>query len=114
MFSFTRPFLTALTLELVMLELCSLLASFPLCIFCQGRFVPLGPFPNLGSTSVFSDWHTWLTEGACMPEHWRACWPQETERMSRTFPRSCYSVSYPLVGGFGCDELVLYGIRELA
>ena len=45
--------------------------------------------------------------------------------MSRTFPRSCYGVSYaiknqrgvskkPIVGGFGCDELVLYGIRELA
>ena len=25
-----------------------------------------------------------------------------------------FSVPKPLVGGFGCDELVLYGIRELA
>ena len=28
--------------------------------------------------------------------------------------RSKQSVPKPLVGGFGCDELVLYGIRELA
>ena len=25
-----------------------------------------------------------------------------------------FCVPMPLVGGFGCDELVLYGIRELA
>ena len=25
-----------------------------------------------------------------------------------------FCVPKPLVGGFGCDELVLYGIRELA
>ena len=33
---------------------------------------------------------------------------------SKIPPMGLFCVSKPLVGGFGCDELFLYGIRELA
>ena len=33
---------------------------------------------------------------------------------SKIPPLGVFCVPKPLVGGFGCDELVLYGIRELA
>ena len=33
---------------------------------------------------------------------------------SKISPMGVFCVPKPLVGGFGCDELVLYGIRELA
>ena len=36
------------------------------------------------------------------------------QRKARNAPSRGHFVSKPLVGGFGCLELVLYGIRELA
>ena len=38
----------------------------------------------------------------------------KNQRKARNAPRMGYFVPKPLVGGFGCLELVLYGIRELA
>ena len=38
----------------------------------------------------------------------------KNQRKARNAPGTGHFVSKPLVGGFGCLELVLYGIRELA
>ena len=38
----------------------------------------------------------------------------KTQRKARNAPRREHFVPKPLVGGFECLELVLYGIRELA
>ena len=38
----------------------------------------------------------------------------KNQRKSRNAPSRGHFVPKPLVGGFGCLELVLYGIRELA
>ena len=39
---------------------------------------------------------------------------KEPARSKQNIPLGVLCVSKPLPGGFGCDELVLYGIRELA
>ena len=39
---------------------------------------------------------------------------KEPARSKQNTPLGVFCVPKPLVGGFGCDELVLYGIRELA
>ena len=38
----------------------------------------------------------------------------KNQRKARNAPSRGHFVPKPLVGGFGCLELVLYGIRELA
>ena len=38
----------------------------------------------------------------------------KNQRKARNAPSRGHFVTKPLVGGFGCLELVLYGIRELA
>ena len=38
----------------------------------------------------------------------------KNQRKARNAPSKGHFVPKPLVGGFGCLELVLYGIRELA
>ena len=38
----------------------------------------------------------------------------KSQRKARNAPSRGHFVPKPLVGGFGCLELVLYGIRELA
>ena len=38
----------------------------------------------------------------------------EPARSKQNTPLGVFCAPKPLVGGFGCDELVLYGIRELA
>ena len=38
----------------------------------------------------------------------------KNQRKARNAPSRRHFVPKPLVGGFGCLELVLYGIRELA
>ena len=37
---------------------------------------------------------------------------KEPARSKQNTPLGVFGVSKPLVGGFGCDELVLYGIRD--
>ena len=39
---------------------------------------------------------------------------KKNQRKARNAPSRGHFVPKPLVGGFGCLELVLYGIRELA
>ena len=39
---------------------------------------------------------------------------KEPARSKQNTPLGVFCVPKPQVGGFGCDELVLYGIRELA
>ena len=39
---------------------------------------------------------------------------QRKQKAKAKYPLGVFCVPKPLVGGFGCDELVLYGIRELA
>ena len=41
-------------------------------------------------------------------------WSEELLRQLSYTHWGVFCVPKPLVGGFGCDELVLYGIRELA
>ena len=57
-------------------------------------------------------WHElWLP---CTEKiYYRRPYAIKNQRKARNTPQRRYFVPKPLVGGFGCIELVVYGIREL-
>ena len=56
-----------------------------------------------------------LSQGADINSTGEECQPYavKNQRKARNAPSRGHFVPKPLVGGFGCLELVLYGIREL-
>ena len=71
---------------------------------------------------LIADWSTLIGRGISrLGSHWSRvllapallC-HKEPARIKQNTPLGVFCVPKPLVGGFGCDELVLYGIRELA
>ena len=78
------------------------------CLLCHKEPAPRIQSPLLGAFCLLlagSLWHK---------DSWLPCTERSYYRRPYAIKNQRGASKKPLVGGFGCDELVLYGIRELA
>ena len=89
-----------------------------LCYAIKNQLASKAPYQGLWNAKQLlagSLWHKdrWLpcTERSYYSHPYAI---KKPARSKQNTPIGVFSVPKPLVGAFGCDELVLYGIRELA